>query len=294
MATMKAIRIHEFGGLEQMKVEVIERPMARAGEMLVRVDAGSVNPVDYKTGEGKFPSVGADKLPITPGRDVCGAVIEVGAGVRGFIPGDLVYAMLGVNHGGYAEYALVAASEAARKPQGISVTDASAVPLAALTAWQGLFDHGQLRAGQTVLIHGGAGGVGHFAVQFARAAGAFVSTTVSRDQVAFARDLGAENAIDYKSQWPTDGSFDLVLDLIGGETQERSWSLLKQGGTLISTVQEPAKDRAAAIGGRAERFMCTPNAVQLAEIATLIDAGKVRVHIDKVFWLSEARQALGI
>ena len=292
MATMKAIRIHRFGGAEQLELETIERPVPGRGEMLVRVQAAGVNPVDDKMRAGKFPPVTAEQLPITPGRDICGEVAALGEGVGGFAAGDRVYAMLSLFHGGYAEYALVAETEAARPPQKLSPTEAAAVPLAALTAWQGLFNHGHLKAGQKLLIHGGSGGVGHFAVQFARAVGAHVTTTVSEADRGFARALGAERAIDYqKERFESAGPFDLVLDLVGGETQERSWSALKQGGTLISTLSEPSKERAAERQARAARYTTEPDGRQLAEIGRLIDEGKVEVAVDTVFELAQARRA---
>ncbi|HEV2673253.1 MAG TPA: NADP-dependent oxidoreductase [Aliidongia sp.] len=292
MATMKAIRIHGFGGVEQLELETIERPVPGRGELLVRVQAASVNPVDFKTREGKFPPIPAEKLPITPGRDIYGEVEALGEGVDSFAVGDHVYAMLGLFHGGYAEYALVAESEAAHPPRKLGPTEAAAVPLAALTAWQGLFNHGHLKAGQKVLIHGGSGGVGHFAIQFARAVGAHVSATASEADLAFVRELGAERAIDYqKERFESAGPFDLILDLIGGETQERSWSALKRGGALISTLTEPSKERAAELQVRTARYMTQPDGRQLTEIGRLIDDGKVEVAVDTIFDLDQARRA---
>jgi NADPH:quinone reductase-like Zn-dependent oxidoreductase len=289
---MKAIRIHAFGGTEQLELEEIERPRPGAGEMLVRVEAAGVNPVDYKTREGKFPPISADTLPITPGRDIFGEVVELGPEVEGFTVGDPVYAMLGLGHGGYAEYALVSVTEGARPPRKLSATEAAAVPLAALTAWQGLFRHGHLKSGQQVLIHGGSGGVGHFAIQFARAVGAHVTTTVSEADIDFAKSIGAERALDYKHErFETAGTFDLVLDLIGGETQERSWSVVKRGGALISTLAEPSRERAAAIDARAARYMTEPDGRQLTEIGRMIDEGAVEVAVDTIFALSQAARA---
>lgn len=292
MASMKAIRIHRFGDAERLELEAIARPDPGAGEMLVRVLAAGVNPVDYKTREGKFPPIPAGKLPIIPGRDICGEVVATGNGISGFDVGSRIYAMLGLGHGGYAEYALVAASEAAHAPRTLSPVEAAAVPLAALTAWQGLFNHGHLTKGQKVLIHGGSGGVGHFAVQFARMGGAHVTTTVSGTDLAFVRELGADRAIDYQTEnFEAAGSFDLVLDLIGGETQERSWSVLKRGGALISTLAEPSKERAAEMPARVARYMTQPDGRQLAEIARLIDDGEIAVVVDAIFDLFQARRA---
>ena len=292
MPTMKAIRIHAFGGPEQLELETIERPVADVGEMLVRVIAAGVNPVDFKTREGKFPPIPADKLPMTPGRDIYGEVVASCDATNGFALGDRLYAMLSLFHGGYAEYAVVASDEAARAPEGLSATVAAAVPLAALTAWQGLFTHGELKAGQNVLIHGGSGGVGHFAVQFAHAKGAEVTATVAGADMEYVRSIGADHALDYQNdRFEGTGPYDLVLDLVGGETQERSWSVVKPGGALISTLAEPSKERAAERQAKALRYMTEPNGSQLAEIATLIEDGKVRVAVDTVFDLRQARRA---
>jgi NADPH:quinone reductase-like Zn-dependent oxidoreductase len=293
MATMKAVRIHDFGGPETMTIDDLPVPQPQGDEILLRVHAASVNPVDYKTREGKFSPVTKEKLPITLGRDVSGTVESVGPDQRVMKRGDAIYAMLGPDRGGFAEYVLVKATEAAPKPSRLSHAEAAAVPLAALTAWQGLFDHGGLAAGQRVLIHGGAGGVGHFAVQFAKAKGATVITTVSGDDLDFARQLGADQVIDYKTQRFDEmvRDVDLVFDLVAGETQERSWSVLKPGGILVSTLGQPPQDKAAQHRVRAAGYMAQPNAAELTEIGRLIDAGKVRPVIEATLPLSQARQA---
>ncbi|HEX6841817.1 MAG TPA: NADP-dependent oxidoreductase, partial [Stellaceae bacterium] len=239
MAIMKAVRIHRFGGPEVMQLEELPVPQFAGDEILLRVRAASVNPVDFKTRQGRFPPVGREQLPVTLGRDVSGVVEGVGSRVRGIKRGDEIYAMLGPDRGAFAEYALVKMGEGAPKPARLSHLEAATVPLAALTAWQGLFDQGGLEAGERVLIHGGAGGVGHFAIQFAKAKGAWVATTVSGADMEFARELGADQAIDYKTEKFEDAvtDIDLVYDLIAGETQRRSFAVLKDGGTLISTLQ---------------------------------------------------------
>jgi NADPH:quinone reductase-like Zn-dependent oxidoreductase len=227
------------------------------------------------------------------GRDVAGVVERIGSRITRFEKGDAVYAMLGRDVGGYAEYALATEAEAAPSPVSLDFVQAAAVPLAALTAWQGLFDHGGLRAGQRVLIHGGAGGVGHFAVQFAKAKGAWVATTVSHDDIDMVRRLGADQAIDYKNEKFEDAArdIDLVYDLIAGETQTRSFAVLKTGGAMVSTLQKPDEALAKAHNIRAMHYMATPNASQLEEIARLIDAGKVKVVIDAIYPLEEAAKA---
>ncbi len=289
----RAVRIHTFGGPEVLRLEDVPFPQPQDDEVLLRVHAVSVNPVDYKTRSGGYPMVKQDQLPIVLGRDVSGTVETCGTRAHTLRPGDPIYAMLGPDRGGYAEYVVVKATEMAAKPQRLDHVQAAAVPLAGLTAWQGLFDYGGLQAGQRVLIHGGAGGVGHFAIQFAKARGAHVATTVGTDDVEFARSLGADDAIDYKRQRFEDAvhDVDVVLDLIGGETQERSWAVLKPGGILVSTLTQPSQDRARERGARGTRLMARPNGEQLNEIAGLIDAGKVHPVISGTFRLDEAQAA---
>ena len=290
---MHAVRIHSFGDTDVLKVEEVSPPEPKENEIVVRVMAASVNPVDYKIRSGKYPLVKQDQLPKVLGRDVSGVVERVGAGVRKFKKGDAVYAMLRSEVGGYAEYAIVTEDEAAKKPKQLDFVQAAAVPLAALTAWQGLFDQGGLKAGQRVLIHGGAGGVGHFAIQFAKARGAWVATTVSGKDMELARQLGADQPIDYTAEKFEDAvnDIDLVYDLIAGETQKRSFAVLKDGGTLISTLQKPDEAELARRHARGAHYLAKPNAAQLSEIATLIDAGKVRVVIDAIYPLEQAARA---
>jgi NADPH:quinone reductase-like Zn-dependent oxidoreductase len=290
----RAVRIHRFGGPDVLALETVETPQPQRDTVLVRVHAAGVNPVDHKIRDGKYPPVGKDALPVTLGRDLSGVVAACGEGVTAVRQGDAVFAMLGQDRGGYTDYALVRSAELARKPQRIGDAEAAAVPLPALTAWQGLFDHGGLRAGQRVLIHGGAGGVGHFAVQFAKAKGAHVCTTVGTDDVAFARSLGADEVIDYRTQRFEDTArdIDVVFDLVAGETQERSWAVLKRGGILVSTLTPPSEEQARAHGARGTRYTAQPNGRQLDEIGALIEAGKVRVTVAARFPLQEAGAAL--
>lgn len=290
MTTMRCIRIHGFGGPEALTLEEVVSPRPAGGEVLVRVRAASVNPVDAKIRSGSYPRVQADQLPVVLGRDLAGDVVESGGGAGLPAVGTAVHAMLGWDRGSYADYAVVKAEEMSPQPDGLSDVEAAAVPLAGLTAWQGLFDHGGLQAGQRVLIHGGAGGVGHFAIQFAKAAGAFVATTVSEDDLAFAHELGADQAIDYKADRFEERvqPVDVVFDLIAGETQRRSWSVLKPGGILVSTLGPPDEGLASAHGARGAGYMARPNGLQLAEIDQLIADGRVRPVIGAVFPLSEA------
>lgn len=288
---MKAVRIHEFGGPETLRVEDLPIPEPAADEVRIRVMAASVNPVDYKIRNGGY--LPEDALPLTLGRDVAGVVDTAGAEVRGFHTGDAIFAMLDRNHGGYTEFVVEKAANCARKPARLDFIQAAAVPLAGLTAWQGLFDHGGLQTGQRVLIHGAAGGVGHLAVQFARARGATVIATCSAADRDFVKGLGATEVIDYHAQKFEDvvRNVDLVYDLVGGETQERSWKVLKEGGAMISTLQEPDKQKAAEKRARTAHYMAQPNGEELAEIGRLIDEGRVTPQIARVFPLDEAAQA---
>ncbi|HTJ59239.1 MAG TPA: NADP-dependent oxidoreductase [Devosiaceae bacterium] len=289
---MEAIRIHKFGGPDVLEVDDVEKPVAGSGELLVQVMAASVSPVDYKIRGGGYDDAG-QALPITLGRDLAGVVEEVGLDVDGFAIDNDVFALLGRDRGAYAQYVIVTPDEVARMPPSLSYVEAAAVPLAGLTAWQGLFDHGDLQSGQRVLIHGGAGGVGHLAVQFAKARGAFVATTASSEDIAFLSEIGADQVIDYQRQRFEEESsdFDLVYDLIGGETQDRSWGVLKRGGALITTLKEPSREEAQRRQLRAAHYMTVPNSTELAEIAGLIQSGRVKVRVQSVYPLSEAGQA---
>lgn len=293
MTTMKAMRIRSFGGPEVLELADIEKPVPKDEEVLIRVRAASVNPVDYKIRSGAYPVVKQDQLPKVLGRDVAGEIERCGSAVRNFKAGDTVYAMLDGGPGGYAEYVTVRADLVAPKPGQLDYRAAAAVPLAGLTAWQGLFDHGHLQAGQRVLIHGGGGGVGHLAVQFAKAKGATVAATVAAEDVEFVRHLGADQVIDYTRERFEEKvrDVDLVLDLVAGETQERSWAVLKDGGTMISSLAKPSEAKAREHHAHAANFFAHPDRGELIEIGRLIDEGRVHPHVSAVFELKEAAEA---
>ena len=294
MRTMNAVRIAVFGGPEVVHLERLPVPVPRAGEVLLKIRAASVNPVDYKIRSGKYPAVTAEQLPYVLGRDLCGDVDACGPNVAAFAQGDPLYAFLGVDRGSYAEYVIVKENEASRKPSMLDYVTAASVPLAGLTAWQGLFQHGGLKSQQRVLIHAGSGGVGHFAIQFAKARGAYVITTVSGQSVDFVRKLGADEVIDYTKQ-PFEKEVkdvDMVFDLIGGETQDRSWDILKKGGILVSTLSAPSQEKAAARGVRAMRYTAEISGSELGEFAGLIEAGRVKPFVSKTFALKDAISAL--
>ncbi|HEY3794569.1 MAG TPA: NADP-dependent oxidoreductase [Bradyrhizobium sp.] len=294
MAQIRRMRIHRFGGPEVLQLDSIEPSLPDAGQVMVTVHAASVNPVDFKIRSGKYPAVKDDRLPYAIGRDASGVVEKCGAQATRFKPGDAVFGMVGICGGGYSEKVVMDQDAIAAKPAGLDHVHAAAIPLAGQTAWQGLFRHGDLRAGQSVLIHGGSGGVGHFAVQFAKAKGARVLTTVSTENLDFARSLGADVVIDYKKQRfeKMASDLDFVFDLIDGETRERSWKLLKKGGVLVSTLTDPSQEKAKELGIRAMRYTVEADGAELAEIAKLVASGKVKPHVQKAFPLEQAANAL--
>lgn len=292
MRSNSGVRIDNFGGPEVLRIEPLAWPEPQHGEFVLKIRAASVNPVDAKIREGKYPAVKAGMLPYVLGRDGAGEVVAIGPDST-FGVGEAVYVFLGIERGTNAQYVVVKDSEAALKPTSVDFAVAAAVPLAGLTAWQGLFRHGGLVAGQRILIHGGSGGVGHFAIQFAKAKGAHVITTVSEHHMDFVRDLGADEAIDYKNQRFEDDvrDVDMVFDLVAGETQDRSWGVIRRGGILVSTLTQPSEEKANAAGVRAMRYTAEPSGTELSEIAGLIDARSVRSVVDKTFPLADIAAA---
>ena len=290
---MKAIRIHSYGGPEVLAQVEMQRPAPGANEVLIKVHAASVNPFDWKARAGYVKEFFPLTFPATLGSDVSGTVEEVGPGVARFKRGDEVYASLGLEGGGYAEYAVAKEAIVAEKPGTLDHVQAAAVPTGGITAWQALFEVAQLRAGQKVLIHAAAGGVGNFAVQFAKAKGAYVIGTASSRNQAFLVELGVDKAVDYQKTRFEDvvHEADVVLDTIGGDTQERSFKALKKGGILVSIVQPPSQELATKYGVRALFYGGHPSSSNLAEIAKLIDAGKVKTVVETVLPLEEAPRA---
>jgi len=295
MRTSKAVRLSWFGGPEALQIDPVAIPQPHGDEVLVKVVAASVNPVDYKMREGQFPPLGEDKLPVILGRDLAGTIEALGTDAHYMLSkGEAVFAMVDFDRGAQSDYVVVKAVELVAAPATLDPVHAAAVPLAAITAWQGLFDHGGLKDGQSVLIHGGAGGVGHFAVQLAKARGASVFATAGADDLDYLRTIGADIAIDYKDERFEDvvNDVDLVFDLVGGETQDRSFAVIRDGGTLVSTIAVAHPERGRERGIRVpDRWMAQANAAQLGEIAGLIDAGKVRVHVAETFPLEQVRAA---
>jgi len=291
---MKAVRFHIYGGPEVLNYEEARRPRPQTGEVLIRVYAAGVNPNDWKVRAGEMNPFVQHKLPLIPGWDVSGVVEEIGFGLSRFKKGEEVFGKLDPSRDGdYAEFALAREMEIALKPRSLHHVQAAAVPTAALTAWQSLFTVGRLQRGQRVLIHGGTGGVGHLAVQLAKCKGAHVLATASTTSQAMLSELGVDQPIDYTKQRFDHiiGDIDLVLDTIGGETQQRSLAVLKKGGLLVSVAQRPDNAKAKALGVRSAFVWTESRSDQLTEIGRLIDDGKLRLSINRILPLSEARRA---
>ena len=290
---MKAVQIHHYGGPEALVYEDVPMPAINDDDVLIKVEAASINPIDWKVRSGlrKDPN---RHLPLILGWDVSGVIERLGKNVTDFQPGDQVYSRPDVTrNGAYAEYIAVRASEIALKPQSLEYSKAAAVPLAGITAWQGLFTHGKLQKGQKVLIQGASGGVGTLAVQLAKWAGAYVIGTASAKNVEFLRQLGADEVIDYEKEHFENKlhNIDLVFDTIGGDTQIKSLNVLKPGGILVSTVGIKDEEMVKARGITGIAYMAQSSAEQLHQLAQLIDQGRLMPIISKTFPLREAAEA---
>lgn len=294
MASMKAVRIHGYGGVDVLNYEDAPRPTPGPGEVLIRVHATTVNPFDCAARAGYMDSWFHYTFPLIMGTDISGVIEEVGEGVTGFASGDAVYGRTGVfRDGANAEYAVAFASDVAMKPEALDHIHAAALPHVTLTAWQGLYELASLSAGQTVLIHAAAGGVGHIAVQLAKLRGAKVIGTAST-HLGFIKELGVDEAIDYSTTAFEDvvKDVDVVLDLMGGDTQERSWKVLKSGGILVSTLQPPSEETAAAHGVRTGFIMSAPPIAQtLTEVAKMVATGQIKPVVSNILPIQEIRKA---
>ena len=288
---MKAVSIYYYGGPGVLAYEDAPRPHPAPGEVLVRVHAAGINPVDWKIREGHLKEMLHHTLPLVLGWDVSGVVAALGAGVTRFKVGDEVFSRPDIERdGAYAEFIVIRETEVALKPKSVDHVHAAALPLAGLTVWQSLFDAAALTAGQRVLIHAAAGGVGSLAVQLAKGRGAHVIGTASAKNHAFVRALGADEVVDYERERfeTVVGPVDVVFDTMGGDIQTRSWEVLKRGGILVSIASPPSAEAAVAHGGRFAFVFTQPNAAQLAEIATLVDAGKLKASVETVLPLAAA------
>ncbi len=294
METMQAVRIHNYGAPEVLILEDVPKPEPVPGEVLIRVHAAGVNPMDYKVRAGAAKNWLGHTLPLIPGWDVSGTIEIASDGTRDFEAGEEVYGMLDFHrNGAYAEYVTAAASVISRKPSSLDHVHAAAVPLAGLAAWQSLFDLADLQAGQTILVHGAAGGTGHFATQFAAWKGARVLATAAAHDIDFVRGLGADQVIDYQAApfAETVSDVDVVFDPLGGAVQRNSWRVLRPGGILVSTMGISSPEVAAEFDVRGEALSVRADSTELRAIAELIDEGCVRPAVTTVLPLGEAAQA---
>ena len=293
MSTMKAIAINEYGGVEVLQNVEVSRPVPQADEVLVRIHATAVNPVDWKIRAGYMSGWLQHQFPLIPGCEFSGVVEGFGANIGSVKIGDEVYGSVSiVRSGAYAEYVSAKENEIAPKPKNIDHINAAALPVGIETAWQA-FKAADLRAGQKVLIHAAAGGVGSLAVQLAKAKGAYVIGTASARNLEFVKNLGADEVIDYTTTKFEEvvKEIDVVFDLIGGETQERSFGVLKKGGFLASAVSAPDAETLAKYSINGAMVVLESNTTELKEVTALVEAGKIKTFVETVLPLSEARKA---
>ena len=289
---MKTVLIREYGDNDVVKIESVDRPEPKAGQVLVKVHTAGVNPIDYKIRSGAGQRLGMT-LPIHMGGELVGVIEQLGAGVEGFKRGDAIFGM--VHTGAFAEYAVAKASDMVRKPSNLNFVQAAAVPLAGSTAWQAIFDEAGLKEGQRLLITNSSGGVGSLAVQFAKAKGAHVTAVASARNEGFVRSLGADEFIDYTSQ-PFEQvarDMDVVFDTMGGETFQRAFQTLRKGGFMVTVVAFP-EGEAERYGVGVTRSFTLPSARNLTAIKELVETGKVTPHVDTVLPFAEIKQALAL
>ncbi|WP_201543214.1 NADP-dependent oxidoreductase [Psychrobacter sp. H7-1] len=314
---MKAAYINHYGKLDQIQFGDQPKPTIQSDEVLVKVHAVSINPLDLRMVEGEFKAVIPVQFPFILGNDVAGVIVEVGTEVEHFKVGDEIFAKTD-DQGSFAEYTSLKEASVALKPKNISMAQAAALPLVTLTAWQALVEIAQLKRGQKVLIHAGSGGVGSVAIQLAKHLGAYVATTASAKNADWVKDLGADLDIDYKTSNFTDivSDYDVVFDTQGGDTLEQSLQVLKRGGIVVSIAGQPDKNMAEAInanwlmskiipllslpirikakkrGVRYHFLFMQPNGEQLSYIAELVDAGKIIPVLDQVYDFADFAKAI--
>lgn len=291
---MKAMRIRAYGGPEQMQLEDAPIPLCGANDVLVRVVAAGINPIDWKIRSGAMAESLPKPFPITLGWDAAGVVAAVGGVATGFKTGDEVFFYAEFGRGGsYAEYVAVDAAQVALKPRTVPFAAAAALPTPGQAAWTALVDTAKIEPGMRVLIHGGAGALGSVAVQLAKAHGLHVIATASGKGVDLVKSLGADEVIDYRQQPFQDvvKRVDVVLDTLGGPTTQASWATLRPGGILVATAMPPSPERAAAAGVRAAFVFTPPRGAVLAQLAQRADAGLLRLLVGQEFALADAAQA---
>ena len=290
MKKMKAIQIEQYGEVSVLQYTDVERPQPKADEILVKIHAASVNPIDWKIRDGRGKALGK-QLPLILGADFAGTVEEIGSEITKFKKDDAVYGK--ILTGCYAEYVIVKEHELGKMPKNLSFNEAAAIPMGALTAWQAIFETAKLKSGQKILIHAASGGVGSMAVQLAKAKGVYVIGTASERNKEFVKSLGADEFIDYtKTNFEeVVKEVDVVFDTVGGDTLKRSYQVLKKGGFLVTIVEQPSQDLAKQYGVTAQHIASRPNPKQFEEITQLVEQNKVKPHVEKVLPLSEAKEA---
>jgi len=285
---MKAIVIEQYGGAKELVEKELPMPVIQDNQVLIEMHATSINPIDWKVREGYLQEMMPFEFPLILGWDAAGVVSEVGNKVTKFKVGDEVFARPAMESGTYSEYVAVEEDLVALKPKSLSFEEAASVPLAGLTAWQCLVDFGEIKKGDKVLIHAGSGGVGSFAIQIAKSFGAHVLSTASGKNEAFLKELGVDEFINYETTDFTEvaKNIDLVVDTMGGDILEKSQSVIKKGGRLVSITGEPNAEKAAANQITAESLWLNPNGKQLAELGELIEKGEVKSTIGHTFPLT--------
>jgi NADPH:quinone reductase-like Zn-dependent oxidoreductase len=287
---MKAIQVQKYGHTDQMTLKQVQRPKPGKGQVLVKIHDAGLNPVDWKIREGYLKEVRPTSFPYTMGQDFSGEVMSIGEGVIGFKKGDRVF---GFAEGSYAEYALASPMGLAHIPRALDFEHAACIPTAGLTAWQMVMDVAKVTQNETVLILGAGGGVGSFAVQFAKRTGARVIVTASREDFAYLEEMGASQMLDYKTERFEDiiKGVDIVFDLVGGEMLKRAYRCVKPNGLVITTVGPADEAEAKSHSARVIQFFMQPNSGELAQIGRLVEGGNVKPRLSKVMSLDEAMAA---
>jgi len=293
---MKAAQINEYGGPSVVSINEIEKPSVDKGQVLVEVYATSLNPFDTSVREGYMKGMIPLQFPVTLGGDIAGIVSEVGGEVTAIGVGDRVYGQANVvagNSGAFAEFAATSAAQLAKAPEGLDFTQVAALPLVGVSALQALTQHIKLQSGQTLFIHGGAGGIGAIAIQIAKNIGAYVATTATGDGIEYVKRLGADTVIDYKSQDFTEilKNYDAVFDTVGGDDFNRSIVILKRGGVAVSMIAQADEAKVSELGVTAITQKTHVNTEGLDELRRLVESGVVTPHVGKVFPLTKLKEA---
>lgn len=293
---MKAAQINEYGHADKLVVNEIDKPVAGKGQVLVEVQAASLNPFDTMVREGYLQEAVPLKLPVTLGGDIAGVVSEVGEGVDSVSAGDIVYGQANVvagNSGALAEYAVTKAEQIAKAPVNVDITEAASLPLVGVSALQALTDHLNLQADQKIFVHGGAGGIGSIAIMIAKNIGAYVATTATADGITYVKELGADEVIDYKAQDFSESltSFDAVFDTVGGEDFSKALAILKPGGVAVSMIADADETLANELKVTALKQSTHVTSDKLKQLAKLVEDGVVTAKVGKVFDLADIQQA---